>query len=357
MKARSELQGKVSNWSQLGGLQRSRLVGGKAEGVEVIDLRSGGGLRIQILAGRGMDVGLAEFRGIPLNWLSPVGVVHPQYFQPRGIEFLNSCGGGLFFTCGLTQVGAPCQDEGEELPMHGFISNTPARDICCRSEWQGDRFLMEATGEVHDVSLLRHHLVLRRTYSCCLGENRVRITDRVRNQGPAVTPHMILYHFNFGYPFLDSGARVILPSQGIEARDQDSRAGMDSWSEVAEPSRGFFEQVFYHRLAADEKGRTCAALLNEALGLAVAIHFDRRQLDQFVQWKSLNDQIYALGLEPANCRVQGRAHDRARGILEFLEPGEERLYELEFEVIEGSDATTKLCQKIQEMTHAQDHVG
>jgi hypothetical protein len=34
--------------------------------------------------------------------------------------------------------------------------------------------------------------------------------------------------------------------------------------------------------------------------------------------------LFALGIEPANCSVLGRAHDRSQGTLPFLEPGEER---------------------------------
>jgi hypothetical protein len=39
-----------------------------------------------------------------------------------------------------------------------------------------------------------------------------------------------------------------------------------------------------------------------------------------------------LGIEPANCYVEGRAAERARGTLAVLEPGESRTYELVIEV-------------------------
>jgi hypothetical protein len=40
--------------------------------------------------------------------------------------------------------------------------------------------------------------------------------------------------------------------------------------------------------------------------------------------RGLDIGAYSLGLEPANCSVLGRAHDRAEGTLPFLEPGQER---------------------------------
>jgi Domain of unknown function (DUF4432) len=39
-----------------------------------------------------------------------------------------------------------------------------------------------------------------------------------------------------------------------------------------------------------------------------------------------------LGLEPSNCGVEGRAKDRARGVLQYLEPDESREFEVEIEV-------------------------
>jgi hypothetical protein len=41
---------------------------------------------------------------------------------------------------------------------------------------------------------------------------------------------------------------------------------------------------------------------------------------------------YILGLEPGNCFVEGRSKDRARGTLQFLEPGESRDFQVEIAV-------------------------
>ena len=48
-------------------------------------------------------------------------------------------------------------------------------------------------------------------------------------------------------------------------------------------------------------------------------------------------QEYVVGMEPANCRVQGRANERARGALQFLEPGEQREYDIELGVLSNSE--------------------
>jgi hypothetical protein len=50
------------------------------------------------------------------------------------------------------------------------------------------------------------------------------------------------------------------------------------------------------------------------------------------QWVHPAPGIAALGLEPANCSVLGRAADRAAGRLPMLAPGAERTTRLEFRV-------------------------
>ena len=45
---------------------------------------------------------------------------------------------------------------------------------------------------------------------------------------------------------------------------------------------------------------------------------------------------YVVGIEPANCGVEGRAAERRAGTLEFIEPGEERQFEVQIEVIDGA---------------------
>ena len=61
--------------------------------------------------------------------------------------------------------------------------------------------------------------------------------------------------------------------------------------------------------------------MNEALGLRLAVESN---LPRLWQWVDPAPGVYALGLEPANCSVLGRAHDRAAGTLPFLAPGEVR---------------------------------
>jgi hypothetical protein len=52
----------------------------------------------------------------------------------------------------------------------------------------------------------------------------------------------------------------------------------------------------------------------------------------------MGDGTYALAMEPSTNRDAGRPDARARGELQWLEPGEERRYELEIGALPGAAA-------------------
>ena len=45
----------------------------------------------------------------------------------------------------------------------------------------------------------------------------------------------------------------------------------------------------------------------------------------------MGEGLYVVGLEPANCHVEGRIRERERGTLPMLTPGETRRYRLEID--------------------------
>jgi hypothetical protein len=144
--------------------------------------------------------------------------------------------------------------------------------------------------------------------------------------------HMILYHCNFGWPFLDAGARVVGPGPAPAPRDPLAAAGLATWDKVDSPVDDYPEQVFIHEVQGPE-GRT--RLENPHLGLAVSITWDASTLPAMFQWKLLRRRHYVMGLEPVNTRaIFGRARARSEGELPFLAPGETRSYTLTIAVEE-----------------------
>ncbi|MCX6113197.1 MAG: DUF4432 family protein, partial [Proteobacteria bacterium] len=80
-----------------------------------------------------------------------------------------------------------------------------------------------------------------------------------------------------------------------------------------------------------------SALVNKAFnngqGFGFYVKYLKSQLPRFIEWKMNGEGAYVVGMEPANCLVEGRGKERANGTLQFLQPGEKREYNLEIGVL------------------------
>ena len=330
---RRELEARVGRIEQIGGLRRMRLAEGFEDGSEQIQVRTGAGLAYYVSPSRALDISLAEFGGAPLSWGSASGDVHPAYYDAAGAEWLRTAAGGLLMTCGLSYVGAPADDQGQAFGLHGRVHHIPARQVSMNGCWQGDDYLMEISGVVEEMALFGDSWRLSRTIRSRLGHNRIEITDVVENAGFAPAEHMILYHFNFGFPLLSEETAVQFPSNLVVPRDDGTTVyGYDHWDG---PQAGYQERVYYHQDFDTEE--VAVVICNphfpmagnaRSLPLWVRLSYSTRQLPRLVQWKMAGAGAHVLGIEPANCYVEGRAAERARGTLVTLEPGETRQYDL-----------------------------
>ena len=156
---------------------------------------------------------------------------------------------------------------------------------------------------------------------------------------------MILYHINLGWPLIDDGAELLLNGRSMAPRDAEAAKGVASATKLSLPIAGFQEQVFFHELVADSAGLATALLQNSELQLGLYVQFRQKELPKFIEWKMVGEGTYVFGLEPANCLVQGRAKERERGTLQFLEPGESRQTLLRVGVLEGDKALNQFKQE------------
>jgi hypothetical protein len=260
-----------------------------------IDIRVYGGIDLRLHADRGLDIGAAWFRRVPLAWISSAGEG-----GTRADDWREAWGGGLLTTCGLDNVGAPS----EGIGLHGTYTFLPTSDA--RTDRTTDEVGCSAT--IGDPRGLR----VERTIRTSLGEGRVELTDRTINLAHEPLEAPVLYHVNLGWPLWDVGAQ--LESDAGEVVPRDSYAAPYSCA-VAPSPEASPERVWEH------VGASRVRVVNDEVGLQVTVE---SELPRLWQWVDPAPGVYALGIEPSNCSVLGRAHDRAEGRLPMLEPGADR---------------------------------
>jgi hypothetical protein len=279
-----------------------------------------------------MDIGFAEFQGKPIAWVNPA-LAGPDQYEPQGYGWGRTWGGGLVTTCGLTFFGHPEEDAGEMLGLHGRIAHIAAAKVKVTEEWRGDDYVLEIEGQTRQSALGVENLLLTRKISTSMGATALAIEDNVRNDGFISTPHMILYHCNFGFPVVSTASVLEIDDESVRPRDERAEKGFETHTQFEEPQPGFPEQVFFHKPKVDAEGYSRAAIINRELNFGAYIRYRAAELPYLAQWKLMDAGGYVCALEPANQWETPRKKLREEGRLRFLEPGEEVNYRVEIGVV------------------------
>jgi len=339
--SKDELLARVGDISQIAGVRLGMLDDGAERGVRTVDFRTGSGLNFTVLPDRGMDISTAEFNGQALAWRSAVGDKSPAFYEEPGMGWLRNFGGGLVVTCGLTYAGHVSEDQGKKLGLHGRVSNIPASNVYADAAWDGDSYVMWVQGKVREVSVFGENVEMSRRITAKMGEAKLWIHDKVTNLGHEEIEHMIIYHCNMGFPVVDEGSKLIANVKEYWPRDAESEKEKELYASIPAPIKGFIERVYYFDLKEDAQGNVGVAMVNPKFnngqGLGVYLRYKKSELPKFMEWKNPRAGMNVVGIEPANCWVEGRGKERARG-LEFLKPGETREYHLEIGVLDSQQA-------------------
>ena len=308
---------------------------GRAKGMSGWIVKNGP-ISFTVMGDKCLDIAEFSYKGVNMSFLSKPGLTGRNHYDTHGAEALRSIMGGLIFTCGFENICPPCTDDGKDYPMHGRMRTTPAEHQCADVLTENDRILIRISGEMREAELFGENMVLRRVIETEYGSNTVVLHDTITNQAFRNELLMLLYHCNFGYPFLDEGTEIILPTRSVTARDENARPGLDTWNFMPAPEDNIPEQVFMHDLADDGNGNTFAAIVNEKLKLGMKISFNKTNLTNFYEWKSYASGDYVIGLEPANASVYGRLDQKEQGF-HWLAPNQSEENELRFTVLDGED--------------------
>lgn len=337
----------VGHIDQLFKVNKYQMLNGKADGVKILDIHNGSGLNFNINLDRGMDIPYLSFKGKNVGYISPCGIVAPQYFDDNGLGFLKGFTAGFLTTCGLQVIGIPCSYEGEEYGLHGRISNTPADNYSYEIKQNAeDTFGIEIEGIMSEGRIFDNRLSLKRNIKCFYQKKKVLLTDQVRNEGYNKARHMILYHFNIGYPFLSPNSELIIPTINVKPRDEHSASKLKDWNKIQPPTPGYKEMCYYHKLKGDIENMATVIIYNPDIEMGISIKYDLITLDNFVQWKMMGQQDYVIGLEPANATIDGIEDAMNNGSIKYLQAGESVEYKLEFNIIEGKKEFKALKDQI-----------
>ena len=368
----------------LGGCRvtKRRLRGGLSDGVDLLQVTCGE-LGFAVLPTRGMGLWRGRYRDLDLGWQSPVrGPVHPCYVaagERGGLGWLRGFDEWVV-RCGLDSNGSPGADTVADnngnpitvqLDLHGKIANRPAHYLTVTADPAQE--MLQITGHVAETGLFHPLLELRTTISVSPGSSRITLADSVHNLQATPAELELLYHCNFGPPFLAAGSRAALPFTAMAPRDARAQEGIGADPAAAAaraavclgPTAGYVEQVYFFQPAARPgDGASLAALVSADASRAAVVRFDCRQLPCLTLWKNTAaaEQGYVVGIEPATNYPNTRAVERAGGRVVRLQPGARYDVQVMFEVALGEAAVAGVTAEIDQLqataagtVHLQPH--
>jgi hypothetical protein len=185
-------------------------VPGSADPARVFTSRVLGGFEHEVIASRGLDIGHATWRGVPISWRSPVRDAR-ALDRPAGTAWLARFTGGLLTTCGPFTIA-----EGEaEHGFHGEFSHVPSTRVAAHTS--GGTTTVTGTMEAQD--LFGPSLSIERSITSEAGDSfaRIRVTDDIHNTGRTATTAALLYHVNIGPPVAVPGSVVTVDAESWRA--------------------------------------------------------------------------------------------------------------------------------------------
>ncbi len=341
-----------SNWSIL----KRTLRGGVSDGVDVVELNNGR-LSVSILPTRGMGLWRGRYENLEIGWNSPVKrPVNPAFVDLSDRNGLGWLAGfnELLCRCGLSSNGPPGVDaivdatgQRSETPLtlHGKIANLPAHRVEVRADSAGNGLLV-VRGEVDESSMFGPSLRLSTSYETVPGSNRLTIRDEVRNLSARPLEVQLLYHTNVGRPFLDAGAKLVLPVRQAAPRDPRAAEDVSTWQTYRGPTSGYTEQCYYAELIGDDREQTTVLLRNAAGDRGISLEYGIRALPCFTVWKCTQPEAdgYVTGLEPATNFPNFKTFERRHGRVVTLAPQQSSTTQLAL-IVHASSAEVAAVEK------------
>ena len=247
-----------------------------------------------------LDISWVNFKGVNISFMSKNGLNDGRR------EFVGNFVGGFIYTCGMDNVSA-CV-EGKQI--HGSMHYKQAENVY--SYIEGGTVCV--CGENRESALFGKNLRLKRKYS--VTENSLSISDTVVNDGFSDTEYVLLYHINYGYPFLDECLKLDIPAKQSEPLTEIAEKRKSDMFKITPPIDKNDEDVYYHTLS---EGRI--SLYNPKKDVAISMTYDTVDFPVTIEWKSMISGDYALGIEPSLTRFD-------RFSMRTIKPKKSKIYNI-----------------------------
>lgn len=291
---------------------------GPGRGQRILVGRNAAGIGFEVAIDRGFDISALSKCGTNVGWHSPTQMPFPTLdaASEGGWAFLRNFD-GFMVTCGLDHFSRPREVDVSHYnhphlkaitpPLHGRISTSRARIVAYGVDPDTGKIFCE--GVVRQASVFGETLELRRRISLPINATTLTVEDMVINRGFRQTRHGILYHLNFGYPFLDEALQFSgLPATLVRTLSQDRPV----------PANDYGERV--DNVESRDIAGSGVTLTNPVVGVTLNLRFSGETLPRFAVWRAYQSGIFALGLEPKT---------EAADELPLLQPGDRQNYRLD----------------------------
>ncbi|WP_306263073.1 DUF4432 family protein [Pararhizobium sp. IMCC21322] len=312
---------------------------GVERGVRVVEFRTAGGLDADITIDRGGDIGRLALNGKTLSWHAPHGLRAPWLLDSAndgGRGFLRGFNGFLN-TCGLDHIRQPERDTLDDAtvspsneadyPLHGTSTFDPTRLIGYGlNDDTAEPYLWCEVERIESMSM-RGALRLRRKFRAPIWGSSISIRDEVVNVGHSSVSHMMLYHFNIGYPLVAPGTRLSIES-GTEIWKSRPH---DPISSFPEPLELRANDISVFKL----DGSTAKAVItSDCCGCGMEFKFDTATLPYLQLLRMTSPGLYGIGLEPCTTRAMSRREARDIDEMVVLKRGGRREYAVDIKLFE-----------------------
>lgn len=312
----------VGNPAQLSSVKYIQYLEGKATGLKAYEVTTTGGFSLTIAIDRGLDISELKVKGKNISFLSGTGLVNSTYFAENGDSgFLKNFNVGFLTTGGLAYMGNSDKSRG----LHGTISNTPAHNYFYKIF--GDK--IKIFGFITDSVMFGPNLKLCREITINKTNLIINIHDTLLNEGDECVPYMLLYHNNYGYPFLTPETTLSFEAKESVNRKYQNVLAKD-FLNLNSPERKKPEQVFFHKLKKPE-----FTLNSPNTSLKLKVNFSGDTLPVLNEWKLERVKNYVLGMEPGTNDVNGYENAQKNKLLKIINPDEKIEFNINFEFKEN----------------------